>query len=68
MSLSSSSKPKNVDGDDNHIATTPASDVLTPKYLEPKIINKEVNEYVLRYGFEEDPVVEELLLATAQHS
>jgi hypothetical protein len=66
--MSSSSKPKNVDEDDGHVATTPASDVSTPKYLEPKIINKEVNEYVLKYGFVEDRVVEELRLATARHS
>lgn len=44
-----------------------ASMVSTPKFLEPKIVRKPVNDYATMYGFQEDAIATELRHLTASH-
>ena len=44
-----------------------AGSVSQAKFLQPYIISRPVHEYTMKWGFDEDPIVAELRLATAKH-
>ncbi|KAG7345505.1 O-methyltransferase [Nitzschia inconspicua] len=63
----SSSVPIGDDGVTEATTELQSSTISQPKFLEPKIVSKPVNDYALKYGFREDPVATELRHITADH-
>lgn len=52
---------------DENTSTPSETRVSTAKFLDPKIVSKEVNDYVLQHAFREDDIAKKLRHATASH-